>query len=105
VTLNATRASCARGREFVFQRPAKSYIALQTIRHGFNIYASSCVALALWCGDGHRQLVTRFGVMLFHFAPVIICLQPGLLSPHAGVSRFLQSIWLWNITKQFWSIW
>jgi len=28
----------------------------------FNIYASSCVALALCRGDGHRKLVTRFGV-------------------------------------------
>jgi len=26
---------------------AKSYTALQTVRHRFNIYASSCVALAL----------------------------------------------------------
>jgi len=37
---------------------------LQTVRHRFNIYASSCVALALWRVDGHRQLVTRFGVKL-----------------------------------------
>jgi len=28
------------------QRPAKSYTALQTVRHRFNIYAGSCVALA-----------------------------------------------------------
>jgi len=27
--------------------PAKSYTALQTARHRFNIYASNCVALAL----------------------------------------------------------
>jgi len=27
--------------------PAKSYTALQTDRHRFNIYASNCVALAL----------------------------------------------------------
>jgi len=44
-------------------RPAKPYIALQTVRHRFNIYASSCVVLALWRGDGHRKLVTRFGVI------------------------------------------
>jgi len=25
-----------------------------------------------------------------HFAPVVICLEPGLLSPHAGVGPFLQ---------------
>jgi len=37
--------------------PAKSYPALQTVRHSFNIYASSCAALALWRGDGHRKLV------------------------------------------------
>jgi len=35
----------------------------QTVRHHFNIYAGSCVALALWRGDGHRKLVTRFGVI------------------------------------------
>jgi len=27
--------------------PAKSYTALQTVRHRFNIYAGSCVTLAL----------------------------------------------------------
>jgi len=37
--------------------------ALQTVCHRFNIYAGSCVALALWRRDGHRQLVTRFGVI------------------------------------------
>jgi len=26
-------------------------------------YNSSSVALALWCGDGNRKLVTRFGVI------------------------------------------
>jgi len=36
---------------------------LQTVRHRFNIYANNCVALALRRGDGHRKLVTRFGVM------------------------------------------
>jgi len=55
--------SCAGGREFVSQRPAKSYTALQTVRHRFNINAGSCVALAMWRGDGHRQIVTRFGVI------------------------------------------
>jgi len=40
-----------------------SYTALQTVRHRFNIYAGSCVALVLWRGDGNRQLVTRFGVI------------------------------------------
>jgi len=43
--------------------PAKSYTALQTIRYRFNIYVSSCVALALQRGDGHRKLVTRFSVI------------------------------------------
>jgi len=41
---------------------AKSYTALQTVRHRFNICSSSCVALALQRGDGHRKLVTRLGV-------------------------------------------
>jgi len=35
---------------------------LQTVRHRFNIYKSSCVALAQKRGNGHRKLVTRFGV-------------------------------------------
>jgi len=43
--------------------PAKSSTALQTVRRSFNMYASSCVALATWCGDGHRKLVTRFSVI------------------------------------------
>jgi len=47
--------------EFESQRTAKSYTALQTAHHRFNIYAVSFVALALWRGDGHRKLVTRFG--------------------------------------------
>jgi len=34
---------------------------LQTVRHRFNIYSSSCVALALCRGIRHRKLVTRFG--------------------------------------------
>jgi len=36
---------------------------LQTVRHRFNVYAGSCVALALWRRDWHRKLVTRFGVI------------------------------------------
>jgi len=39
---------------------AKSYSTLQMVRYRFNIYAGSWVALALWRGDGHRKLVTRF---------------------------------------------
>jgi len=42
--------------------PDKSYIALQTVRHRFNIYASSCAGLAQCREDGRRKLVTRFGV-------------------------------------------
>jgi len=38
--------------------------AVQTIRHRFNIYASSYIASVVVCrGDGHRKLVTRFGVI------------------------------------------
>jgi len=36
---------------------------LQTVCHRFNIYASNCVTMALWRVDGHRKLVTRFGVI------------------------------------------
>jgi len=43
--------------------PAKLYTALQTVRHRFNIYEDSCVALALWRGVGQRKLVQRFGVI------------------------------------------
>jgi len=41
------RASWAESRELESQRPTKSYTALQTVRHRFNIYAGSCAALAL----------------------------------------------------------
>jgi len=44
-------------------RLAKSYTALQTVCHHFNIYASNCVALTLWCRDGHCKLVTHFGII------------------------------------------
>jgi len=37
---------------------------LQTACHRSDICAGSCVAFALWSGDGHRQLVTDFGVIL-----------------------------------------
>jgi len=50
-------ASCAGSLEF------KSYTALQTVRHCFDIYAGSCVALALLRGDGLCKLFTRFGVI------------------------------------------
>jgi len=51
------RALCAWGLKFK-SRPAKSYTALQTVRHRSNIYASSCVASAQWRGDGYRKLDT-----------------------------------------------
>jgi len=59
------------GREFVSQWPAKSYTALQTVFHRFNIYASSCVALALWRKDGHHKLVTRFGVHTLYIRTIL----------------------------------
>jgi len=34
-------------QEFEFQRPAISYTTLQMVGHCYNIYAGSCVALAL----------------------------------------------------------
>jgi len=43
--------------------PDKSYTALQMVCYCFNIYASNCVVLALWCEVGHRKLVTRFGII------------------------------------------
>jgi len=42
---------------------ATSYTAFQTVRHRFNIYASSCVALALCRRDEQRKLVIRFVVI------------------------------------------
>jgi len=45
-SINA-RVLCLGGREFTSQRPARSYAALQTVRHRFNIYAGTSVALAL----------------------------------------------------------
>jgi len=45
------RASCARGGEFESQRPAKS------------IYSGSMCCLGTMTRDGHRKLVTRFGVI------------------------------------------
>jgi len=45
-TVNA-RASCAGDREFEAQRPAKSYTALQTVHHRFNVYASA-VMTRIW---------------------------------------------------------
>jgi len=53
------RVSSAGVREFESPWPVKSYTALQTVRHHFNIYASCC-CLALWRGFGHRKLVTTF---------------------------------------------
>jgi len=42
------RDTFAGDREFKYQRTAKPYTALQTVRYRFsNIYTSSCVALAL----------------------------------------------------------
>jgi len=43
--------------------PTKSYTSLQTVRHRFNIYVSSCVDLALWHEHRHRKLVKRFGII------------------------------------------
>jgi len=63
MTKQLTRVSRVREVWSSNPRPAKSYTALQTACHRFNIYASNCVALALWRGFGHRKLVTRFGVI------------------------------------------
>jgi len=54
-----------RVREIWYSNPgqAKSYTAMQTVRHRFNIYARSCVGSALWRGDRHCKLVIRFGVI------------------------------------------
>jgi len=62
VAKQLTRVSRVREVESSNPKPAKSYTALQTARHRF-IYASNWVSLALWRGDGHRQLVKRFGVI------------------------------------------
>jgi len=44
---------------------------LQTVRHRFNIYACSCVALALWHGDEHRKFVTQYNER-FSFSSVVL---------------------------------
>jgi len=59
-TVNAL-VSCAEELEFK-SRTGQILHRLQTVRYRFNIYANSCVALALWRGVGPRKLVTRFGV-------------------------------------------
>jgi len=48
-------------------------------------------SVAQWPDLMHIIFDLTMLVLLLHFAPVIICLEPGLLSPHAGVGRFLQS--------------
>jgi len=35
---------------------------LQTVRHRCSLNATSCVVLTLCRGNGHHELVTRFGV-------------------------------------------
>jgi len=58
----SVRASCAGGLEL--KSPATSILfSFANGSSPLQIYASSCIALALCCGDGHRKLVTRFGVM------------------------------------------
>jgi len=42
---------------------AKSNTALQTVCHRYSKYASSCIALVLWCGVGHCKLITRFSII------------------------------------------
>jgi len=49
---------CGRSGVRIPDRPC-----VQTVRHRFNIYASSCVALVLWRGVGHYKLVTRFIIL------------------------------------------
>jgi len=34
--------------------------------------------------------ISTYSTIILHFAPVIICVEPGLLSPHAGIGQFLQ---------------
>jgi len=56
-------ASLSRVQEVWNSIPGPANIVLQMVWHRFNNYASNCVALVLWRGDGHRKLVTRFGVI------------------------------------------
>jgi len=58
-----SRASCC--AEVWRSNPVstKSYTALQTVRHRLKTYGSSFDVSALWRGNGHRKLVTRFGVI------------------------------------------
>jgi len=57
-----TRTLYAGGLEF----ESRTGQTLHSVTNGLpplRIYASTCVAFALWRGDGHRKLVTRFSVI------------------------------------------
>jgi len=56
-----TRMTRVREVESTNPRLVKCFTAEQTVRHRFNIYASSCATVCR--GDGHCKLVTRFGVI------------------------------------------
>jgi len=53
----AKRTSCAGIR---IPKAGQIFASLQTVHHRFNIYASSCVALALWRGNGQWAPQTRY---------------------------------------------
>jgi len=53
-----TRLPRAGGREFVSQKPVKSYAVLQTVRHRFNIYAGT--AVLPWRYDTEMGTPTRY---------------------------------------------
>jgi len=59
--------------------PAKSYTALQTVRHRFNIYASSCVAL-VWRWASRTRYTPRHntasivkGLVCILILHIVIC--------------------------------
>jgi len=66
-TVNA-RASCAEGLELKSRigQTSRTGQILHSVANGsppLQHLRKSCVALVLWRGDGHRKLVTRFGVI------------------------------------------
>jgi len=56
------RISCAGSLKFKFCA-GQILHSIAKVHHFFNIYASNCVALAQWHGDGHYILITYLSII------------------------------------------